>query len=114
MAQKTELQRLRDEAKSMGLSAAGGLKALQKRIAEAKEDEKVVPTPKRKPTQHSELTAEEQKAKRSAAAKKAIETMRANGKLPPAREKEPVDPALSARAKKAWETRRAAQATAAK
>lgn len=114
MTQKTEIQRLRDEAKSMGLSAAGGLKALQVRIAEARADEAIVPTPTRKPSANAELTPEELAAKRSEAARKAVATMRANGTLPPAKDKEPVDPALSARAQKAWATRRANAAAAAK
>jgi len=48
-----------------------------------------------------------QTAKRRHAADKAIATMRANGTLGEASAKEPVDPVLSARAKQAWETRRA-------
>lgn len=46
-------------------------------------------------------------AKRRLAAFKAVNTMRKNGTLPAASEKAPVDPVLSARAKQAWETRRA-------
>jgi len=48
-----------------------------------------------------------QTAKRRHAADKAVATMRANGTLGEASAKEPVDPVLSARAKQAWETRRA-------
>lgn len=46
-------------------------------------------------------------AKRRLAAFKAVNTMRQNGTLPAASAKAPVDPVLSARAKQAWETRRA-------
>jgi hypothetical protein len=46
-------------------------------------------------------------AKRRLAAHKAVNTMRQNGTLPAASAKAPVDPVLSARAKQAWETRRA-------
>jgi len=46
-------------------------------------------------------------AKRRHAADKAIATMRANGTLGEPADKAPVDPVLSARAKQAWETRRA-------
>ena len=110
MAQKTEIQSARDQAKSMGLSAAGGLKAIQARIAEA------TPVAKKGSTAKADkpvLTAEELHAKRSAAAQKAVQTMRDNGTLPPAKEKVPVDPALSARANAAWATRRANAAAAA-
>jgi hypothetical protein len=49
-------------------------------------------------------------AKRRLAAHKAIATMRESGKLGPATPKAPVDPAMSARAKQAWATRRANEA----